>query len=333
MNINPFKIAMCIRQTARYLFFVVIALWLLSSCEQKELCYNHSHASNIHVAFSWDNHPEANPTSMLFYLYPKDEEERVLKREFIGKDGGTAQALVGISYDALCFNSDTRNTMFRNASKRETFEAYTKDAGTIDKIGLPSSTLPRAEGTEQQRMAMEADSLWSDGSLSSLMVTLEQNDNNEDINVVLYPKQRFCTYRVKILSIDNLDKIASSIAASLSGLAGGIRLLTGEKNDETVTVPFAVSLTTDSTLEGKLRCYGNTTAEGASNKLVIYTVLRDGTKWCYIYDVTNQVKEAQDPYNVEIVLDNLPVPTEIGGNSGFTPGVSDWNIIEIPIKM
>ncbi len=57
------------------------------------------------------------------------------------------------------------------------------------------------------------------------------------------------------------------------------------------------------------------------------TVLKDGTKWCYIYDVTKQIKEAPNPYEVEIVLDKLPVPTKIGGNSGFTPGVSDWNII------
>ena len=56
-------------------------------------------------------------------------------------------------------------------------------------------------------------------------------------------------------------------------------------------------------------------------------------KVCYIYDVTKQIKEAPNPYEVEIVLDKLPVPTKIGGNSGFTPGVSDWNIIEIPIVM
>lgn len=73
--------------------------------------------------------------------------------------------------------------------------------------------------------------------------------------------------------------------------------------------------------------------EDAANYLVIYTVLKDGTKWCYIYDVTRQIKEAPNPYEVEIVLDKLPVPTNIGGNSGFTPGVSDWNIIEIPIVM
>lgn len=44
-------------------------------------------------------------------------------------------------------------------------------------------------------------------------------------------------------------------------------------------------------------------------------------------------RKPPNPYEVEIVLDKLPVPTKIGGNSGFTPGVSDWNIIEIPIVM
>ena len=107
----------------------------------------------------------------------------------------------------------------------------------------------------------------------------------------------------------------------------------GEKTAAKVTIPFAVGTTNESTLEGQLRCYGNSPSEDAANYLVIYTVLKDGTKWCYIYDVTKQIKEAPNPYEVEIVLDKLPVPTNIGGNSGFTPGVSDWNIIEIPIVM
>lgn len=84
-NINPFKIIMKVRTAMWYLFFLTIGVWLLSSCEQKDLCYDHNHASNVKVTFDWEQYPNANPASMCFYLFPREEGERTLKREFIGK--------------------------------------------------------------------------------------------------------------------------------------------------------------------------------------------------------------------------------------------------------
>lgn len=332
-NISPFKIIKKARTAIWYLFFLTIGIWLLSSCEQKELCYDHNHASNVKVTFDWEQLPNANPASMCFYLFPREEGERTLKREFIGKNGGIAQALVGVSYTALGFNSDTRNTSFRNNIRTNSIEASSKDAGIIDRIGIPATLLPRAKETEGERMSMEADSIYSEASEKDILISLEENDRGDTCKITICPKRRFCTYRLKILNIDNLQNLSSSIAGSISGLAGGINLSTGEKTEEKVTVPFAVGITEEKTLEGQLRCYGNNPSEDAPNYLVIYTVLKDGTKWCYVYDVTKQVKEAADPYEVEIVLNTLPVPTQIDGNSGFTPGVSDWKVIEIPINM
>lgn len=332
-NINPFKIILKVRTAMWYLFFLTIGIWLLSSCEQKELCYDHNHASNVKVTFDWEQYPNANPASMCFYLFPREEGERTLKREFIGKNGGIAQALVGVSYTALGFNSDAKNTNFRNNIRTNSIEASSKDAGTIDRIGISASLLPRAKGTEGERMSMEADSIYSSASEKDILISLEENDRGDTCKITLSPKRRFCTYRLKIMNIDNQQNLSSSIAGSISDLAGGINLSTGEKTAAKVTIPFAVGTTNESTLEGQFRCYGNSPSEDAANYLVIYTVLKDGTKWCYIYDVTKQIKEAPNPYEVEIVLDKLPVPTKIGGNSGFTPGVSDWNIIEIPIVM
>lgn len=300
-NINPFKIIMKVRTAMWYLFFLTIGVWLLSSCEQKELCYDHNHASNVKVTFDWEQHPNANPASMCFYLFPREEGERTLKREFIGKNGGIAQALVGVSYTALGFNSDARNTSFRNNIRTNSIEASSKDAGTIDRIGISASLLPRAKGTEGERMSMEADSIYSGASEKDILISLEENDRGDTCKITLSPKRRFCTYRLKIINIANQQNLSSSIAGSISGLAGGINLSTGEKTEAKVTVPFAVGTTNESTLEGQLRCYGNSPSEDAANYLVIYTMLKDGTKWCYIYDVTKQIKEAPNPYEVEIL--------------------------------
>mgnify|MGYP000381277387 FL=1 len=184
-NINPSKIILKVRTAMWYLFFQTIGIWLLSSCEQKDLCYDHNHASNVKVTFDWEQYPNANPASMCFYLFPREEGERTLKREFIGKNGGIAQALVGVSYTALGFNSDARNTSFRYNISTNSIEASSKDAGAIDRIGISASLLPRAKGTEGERMSMEADSIYSSASEKDILISLEENDRGDTCKICL----------------------------------------------------------------------------------------------------------------------------------------------------
>lgn len=122
------------------------------------------------------------------------------------------------------------------------------------------------------------------------------------------------------------------LSASVSGLAAGIRHSDGAKTTEKVIVPFSMSLTGDMELKGNFRCFGKIPDANISNKLVIYAILKDGSKWCYAYDITNQIDAACDPFKVTIVLDKF-IPNKIENNSGLTPGVSDWNVVDIPIKM
>lgn len=313
------------------LLLLGLAVCGFSACEQKDLCYDHDHASNVRVSFDWRNDTTANPSSMLVYLLPRDSIHPVLKRELIGKDGGYVQASVGVNYSALGFNSGARNTIFSYVPDSCSMEAYSKAADMIESIGVSVKDLPVTRGTEGQRVVLEADSLWSAISEKDIHISLEQNDRGETCDLTLVPRRMFRTYKVKILNVENAEYIFSSIAGSLSGLASGINLSTGESINESVTVGFGMWLNEgNNTLDGSFRCHGSVSD---TNKLDIYMVLRDGTKWCYSYDVTQQVKDAPDPYNVEIVLDNLPIPNEIGGNSGLSPGVSDWNVIDIPIDM
>lgn len=94
-----------------------------------------------------------------------------------------------------------------------------------------------------------------------------------------------------------------------------------------------MSLTGDMELKGNFRCFGKIPDANISNKLVIYAILKDGSKWCYVYDITNQIDAASDSFKVMVVLDKLPIPNKIENNSGLTPGVSDLNAVDIPIKM
>lgn len=319
--------------TAKALAISILAGFLFCGCEQKDLCYDHNHASDVEVTFDWKNDTCANPSSMMTFFFPRKADERMLKREFIGKGGGMAQVLVGVGYGALCFNSDTRNIQYRTIGESGSVIVSLKDAGTIDRIGVAANSLPRAKGSEEERMAMEADSLWSATSEKDILVSLDEHDRGDVHHLTLCPQRRYCSYHIRFLSIENQKYISSSLAGSLSGLAGGVSLSTGEKTEERVTVPFSLKIMDDNSLKGTMCCLGDCAESEAPNKLVIYTILKDGTKWSYVFDVTDQVRKAPDPYDVEIVIDKLPIPSKIDGNSGFTPGVSDWEVIEIPIKM
>lgn len=65
-----------------------LMLTILSSCEQKDLCYDHSHAVDLDIDFDWHNDPEADPSSMALYFFPKDGG-KPFHYEFGGHDGGT----------------------------------------------------------------------------------------------------------------------------------------------------------------------------------------------------------------------------------------------------
>ena len=182
----------------RIIILTMTSIAFFTSCEQKDLCYNHNHSCKFNVHFNWQVASNANPSSMYLYLFPHDVEEGILKREFIGKDGGTTQLPVDRMYDALCFNSDVSNCLFTNIDNKEQFEVTTKTVTSIERIGVSAMSLPRAKGSEQERIIMESDSIWSDHSINPIVMSWEDNEENKVLNMTFYPQQLFCTYKIRI---------------------------------------------------------------------------------------------------------------------------------------
>lgn len=92
----------------------------------------------------------------------------------------------------------------------------------------------RAEGTENERIALAPDMLWSDH-----MEGVELKGKTVASTITLYPKVSVCTYTVKILNVENL-KYVSGVSGSLSSLAGGLLPGVGPDalTEERVTIPF-----------------------------------------------------------------------------------------------
>ena len=63
----------------------------VTSCEHKDLCYEHPHPAEIKVVFDWHKAPGAIPESMCAYLLPVSGEEP-LRYDFANRTGGTIRS-------------------------------------------------------------------------------------------------------------------------------------------------------------------------------------------------------------------------------------------------
>ena len=293
---------------------------LLAACEQKELCYDHSHTADLEVVFDWRNAPGAQPASMRLYLFP-DEGGHPLLYEFAGREGGTITVPAG-SYHAICMNNDTEFILFRHQEHYEQFEAALT-GGTF------ARPVPRAEGTATQEVRSTPDRLWSDHADE-----VEVKAPAQGQQLVLYPSLSVCRYTVEIRNVANLKYLKrGEIFGALTGMAGGLVMSTGRTAGEMVTLPFDMESDRTSHLYAEFYTFGCPADSAAPQYLMGYAILNDGKKYSFTYDVTAQIHEAPDPMNVHIVLDGLPLPKPIDNGGGFTPTVDDWNTEEVEISM
>lgn len=129
--------------------------------------------------------------------------------------GGTIRVPVG-NYGALCLNSDTENVTYRNTDQKTTFEVSTRTTDLLSglsALGVRSDGVPRADGTETERVALPR------MSFGAIVRRIELKQTAAAQTIVLYPELSVCRYTVEIRNAENL-KYVSGISGSLSSLAG-----------------------------------------------------------------------------------------------------------------
>lgn len=155
------------------LTFITI-IFLVTTCEHKELCFAHAHTTEMQVIFNWKYAPEAHPASMRLYLFPETGKEPLIY-EFGNHMEGKITVSVG-RYRALCMNNDTEFILFRNTDHYESIKAYLAD-------GAFPRPVPRAGNTGEQRVKFTPDKLWSDR-----MEEVEVVASAKEQTLTLYPK-------------------------------------------------------------------------------------------------------------------------------------------------
>lgn len=72
------------------IFYTIVAamLCLLTSCEHKELCLDHSHREKLRLVFDWRDAPDADPVGMVVFFYPENPDGDVVRVDFDNIRGG-----------------------------------------------------------------------------------------------------------------------------------------------------------------------------------------------------------------------------------------------------
>ena len=302
----------------------------LASCLHKDICYDHTHRADIYVDFDWQKAQDAAPTSMLTYYFPADGD--MLEVTVPGRDGGMVALPVGSDYCAICINGD--NTYWagmRHTDDPDRFELYTKDAEQLESYALRTRVLPRAAGTENERIAKTPGMIWSNRQDN---VTIPF-DAEGDTHITFYPEEAVCHYTVDVYDIKNIQYLhGSAIDATISGMAEGYLHGKHTTTDVHVTMPFTLRPSDDSSsLHGEFLTFGECDSVKTSHNITLYMYLTDGTKWYHTFDVTSQVTGAPDPTHVHIIISGLDLPKPISEGGGFVPDVTEWHDVNINLSM
>jgi hypothetical protein len=112
---------------------------------------------------------------------------------------------------------------------------------------------------------------------------------------------------------------------------------TGKVGVGRATEAFTGTAVDESTLVFHVRIFGHCPDVTNQHILTIYAILADDSKWYYSVDVTDQMHdEDQNPdedEEINIQLEDLPIPKPIVNGSGFQPTVDGWQSIDINVTM
>jgi hypothetical protein len=319
------------------LLSLVTLLVLLTSCEHKELCFHHF--ASLRITFDWVKAPNANPSSMRVYLYPVDDEANYTVVD-LPREGGYIKDVAPGEYKLLCFNNN-ETSYERNVGSFVRQSLTTSLTSYLEPLNIVTyASMPVAAGTDDEDPHLEPETIWG---CTEMTVTVTENgatyhtvanpdsytevsSTNKESEIILYPEELTSLYTVEIRNVKNLSSV-QLISATLSGLSEEINLSTGNPSGLDVVVPFGISAANETTLIGSFSNFGS--QSDAVNRLVIYALLGDNKLYAFGVDwdrfnVTEQVRNAQNPHRVHIIIDGLELPQGIGDGSGFGAEVDGW---------
>lgn len=290
----------------------------------------------------WKACSDASPEGMAYIFFPDDGSEP-WRYDFAGRDAGKVNIQIG-QYKFLSFNDDTYNVLFRNENRYDSYEAYTSARELLGSIpqeqrgkSLPHNTCETTvDCPDMMWSCAYCDfSLGYDGVRFAPFATPQPNSIMKySPYFMLTAIQRPLTarYTFRIEDIENLEGV-KSMSAALSGMAGAMMLASGIKEDYPSTLTLKVSVINSTAVGGNFCTFGIPDDPSADNILSLFVVINDGRRFCYQFVVTDQVRTAPDPLNVNLIVRGLTLEKpETGGDTGFDVAVDGWETVVVNIS-
>lgn len=301
------------------------AAWMLCACNSRELCYDHTHWLDLRVEFDWSLAPEADPRTMVVYLFPTDGEGEPRRYE-LSDFGGTLVRIPAGEYNAVTFNGDTE-TLTESGNSYDKFLITTPAQDLLapmNRTDIP--TPPRAEGTEKQPVKTSPDRMWS-GKLENISIKPMMSGQT----IRFSPVESTVTLTIKIVNVINMNP-GIDVSGALSSLAESYHVGARKSYGDDVTMPLTLEAIDSKTYSGTITVFGHCAEAGKDpdrkHILTIYT----SNRFYYHYDVTDQLHRTDDPDNIVIVIDGIKLPDLSG--TGLNPEVSDWSdVVDQQLEM
>lgn len=330
---------------------VTLIVLVLSSCDHKELCYEHPHKVTLRLAFDWKDAPDADPDGMHVCFYAADGDGKNYIYNF-DRNGGVIENIEAGRYHLLCYNN-TSVVQSGNTQSFDTHMLFTRDGNLLEPVlGPAGASVTGISGTSDERVVVCPDRMWGCSATAVIIDELGVSYihssapgmlsggfvSSQEHIITLFPHELTCTYTFEIRNVSNL-KHATAMCASLSGMSGSLCVADERLGQEPVTLPFEAHSDGTSSIVGKFYTFGHHEDNAAPHRMALYVWMDDGRKYVYglsgddRFDVTGQVHSAPDRHRVHIVIDGLDLPTPIENGSGFNPNIDDWDIVEEDIVM
>ena len=274
----------------------------------------------------WALAPEANPESMVYSFFPAEGGD-VWNFRFPGRNGGNIDLAYG-AYRIIAYNDDTSRILYRDISEYATFTFYCRKGGLFDGLGgTIDAPLGPEESPDGEAVEICPDMLWG-STLSSFAF-----DAASPREIKLFPAPIIARYSYTIERIENLDGVARMCCA-ISGMASFLRPSDMYRGKESVTLPLKAARAKEDTVDGKFLTFGVPAGSASPNILTLYVWLTDGRRFSYSFDVSDQVRNAPDAMDVELIVGGIVLPeseqSAIGGDLDVS--VDGWTTVIVDIN-
>ena len=321
-----------------------VLLLMLTSCEYKELCYDHHHSPghtarleldlkmdldleldlDLEVEVEVETHTRIEEPEYMKVCWYAPAEGNLQNTEFVGGTGGPLYTPPGV-YDMVAYSFGTEYVQIRGEGDINTLEAFTSDITATKASSLAKFTRAGDEQS-QQPIIYTPDHLL----VAHEQVTIPSAAAGDSVITIKAVAATIVeTYIFEVTSVVGAEYI-ESVEAFVTNQTRSSFFGRGEVSQSPATLSFPVGVDrAGNRLITAFNTFGKLPGESES---YLHILIRDtgGKEYKISEDITDQFEKPDHHIIIDAPLD-IPRPETSGG--GIAPSVDPWQeeINDVPI--